>query len=296
MTDELQWFKHAEAAGFVFLEIPHGEKGTHVSGWTAPGATVTGKFPSADAALQWRDGRRCNLGVGSESGSRLRILDADDDVARDVVTSILEADGVTTLSMDTPRGRAWLFVLGDGADIPPLKEHEGAAYGIGSLGVRAAGQYQVAPGSVVGVDVYGEGKPPPDDSGGPWRYRARDVAPVATMPAKLVDALNHVRADRGEPGKQAPGGVPRTEGRARGARQALGCRTVELGTAVLRDLVLNHGSGRQRCGVPRGVLDGLASRVDPRESSRSRGCVDRRATRATGGRIAGRDARSPGTD
>lgn len=249
---ERTWFKHAEAAGFVFLEIPRGVKSTHVSGWTASGSKVTGKFAAADAALDWRGPGRCNLGVGSESGSRLRIVDADDDKARDVVTSILEAEGVTTLSLNTPRGHAWLFRLPDGADIPPLKEHEGAAYGIGKLGIRAAGQYQVAPGSVVEIGAYSQPdeagkpsyKPPPDDSGGPWQYSIRDVAPVAVMPAKLVDALNAVRGDRGEPGKQAPpGGGARTGGHSRGARQALGCRTVEIGVAVLRDLVLK-GSGR----------------------------------------------------
>ena len=252
MTDERQWFKHAEEAGFVFLGIPRGEKATGVSGWTKPGAKVKGKFPSAGAALDFRGDGRCNLGVGTEQGSLGRILDADDDVARDLVEGHLHDAGVTTLSMDTPRGRAWLFTLPTGTDLPPLKEHQGTAGGIGALGVRTAGQYQVAPGSMVEAGAYsnpeeaGEAgyKPPPDDSGGPWHYRARDVAPVATMPEALIQAIVEARAKAtvtnpgtdGEPRGQA-GAKPR-------GRAGLGCRTVEIGIAVLRDLVRNEGSGR----------------------------------------------------
>ena len=243
MTTERDWFKHAEAAGFVFLYIPGMEKGTHVTGWTTPGARAKGKFPSADAALIWRDGGDVpgNLGVGSESGSRLRILDAADDRARDFVTGILEAEGVTTLSMDTPRGRAWLFRLPKGEDIPPLKEGEGEA---GGLGVRAAGQYQVAPGSMVGPGAYGPNKPPPDDSGGPWHYRARDVVPVAVMPMALVQALRDVRAAPAKPQAAGTAGPQTRREGAGSGRQALGCRTLDLGVATLRDLVLNQGSGR----------------------------------------------------
>ena len=197
------WFKLAEEAGFVFLEIPRGEKGTHVAKWTVPGSKSSGKFETADNTLDRRGPGRCNLGVGLERRSRLRIVGADDGQACDVVTAILEAQGVTTLSMRTPRGSAWLFRLPDGVDIPQLKEGEGAAAGLGKLSIRAEGQYQVAPGSVVGIGAYSTPddsvnpgvKPPPDDSGGPWQYSIRDMAPVATMPAKLVEAIQCAREE-----------------------------------------------------------------------------------------------------
>ena len=279
MTDEerqryerdRQWYEHAQAAGFVILLLSRPfAKGDPPKGWTARGSKVWGKYPADFAAfavglrnVPSRDrgtGEPLpprNLAIGTERGGRGIIVDADDDTAVAAVTALLDDAGVVTLSETTPRGVAWLFTLPEGVDLPKLNET--MVGGLGLLGTRPAGHYQVGPGSVVGVEAYGPNKPPPDESGGPWEYRCRDVAPVAVMPAKLVeairgaraqsrgeaefrDALAAARAAMGDPGRpliHRPGVK-----RPRRGRRALDCRTVGIGVEVLRDLVRGEGGGR----------------------------------------------------
>ena len=164
MTNEREWYLLAEAAGeaagFVFLRLPTMREFPPPGGkddppmWTEPDSERAGKYRMAAAALAWRDeaGREGseaprNLAVGVEKGKRGVIVDANDASAVAAVTRLLDDAGVVTLSMKTPRGVAWLFTLPDGGDLPKLNET--MVGGLGLLGTRPAGHYQVAPGSMV---------------------------------------------------------------------------------------------------------------------------------------------------
>ena len=277
-----EWYEHAESADFVFLRIPGGSKATHATGWTGYAVAVRGKVVTATAAMKLL-GAGHNVGVGIEkagteadgspAGGRGIILDADDDDAIAAVDARLKAAGVVTLSANTPRGVAWYFTLPDGVTLPKL--NESMVSGLGLLGTRPAGHYQVGPGSQVGPGAYGQNKTPPDESGGPWFYTVRDVEPVAELPTSLGDAIVQARAKAegeslplqaapakakaaaagpspkgGQSGDESPrtggegkaGGGP--EPRRRSGRRALGCRSVDLGIATLRHLVQAEGRGR----------------------------------------------------
>ena len=249
-----EWYGHAQAAGFVFLRLSEPmAKGPPPTGWPVPGK-VWGKDTDAARVVAFRagDGTKPNLAVGVETGGRGIILDADDGSAVASVAELLDVAGVRTLSQTTPRGVAWFFTLPDGVELPKL--NESMVSGVGLLGTRPAGHYQVGPGSVVDGGAYGPKKPPPDDSGGPWFYRPRDVVPVAVMPDSLIEAIRSARA-------KARGEAPRDtgqEGRARNGAapmdwdardyfppdETLGCRTVEIGIATLRHLVNDQRAGR----------------------------------------------------
>ena len=247
---EREWYEHAQAAGFVFLALDQPmAKHNPPGGWAKPGAKVRGKYPAADVALTMRgDGEgRPNLAVGSENGTNTIIVDADDGEAVKRVDAFLERAGVVTLSQTTPRGVGYLFTLPAGVRLEKLDES--MVGGLGLLGTRPAGFYQVGPGSVVGAGCYGPKKAPPDDSGGPWAYRPRDVVPAAVMPDSLIEATRTARAmGRGEGPRteHGPDGYrDRRPSSGAGTRgQALGCRTVGLGIETLRHLVTDQGGGR----------------------------------------------------
>lgn len=147
---ERDWYLQAQAGGYVFLELSEPmAKHNPPSGWTGRGAKVRGKYADAGTALTMRgDGAdRKNLAVGSESGTRCIILDADDEAAVAAVTAMLDQAGTVTLSEATPRGVAWFFTLPAGVELPKL--NESMVSGLGLLGTRVAGQYQLGPGSAV---------------------------------------------------------------------------------------------------------------------------------------------------
>ena len=251
----VRWYRHAEDAGFVFLGIARGTKAVSIKSWQLPGANEqAGKYCDADGALQYRERTGFNLGVGIERGGRGYILDADDGVAVRTVEGWLQRAGQRTLSAVTPRGRAYFFTLpGDG---PPAVIKENMFLGFGGLGTRIPGQYQVGPGSQVDAGAYGPNKPPPDASGGPWKYTVLDVCPVIELPAHALDRIRTARARRDRQaakGPSGPAGSPpsREAGSERLERlgpevspERLYCTSVRKATRQLVRLVRETGRGR----------------------------------------------------
>ena len=184
MNDELlQWYEAAQRAGFTLIPITdEKDKGRPLTGWNKPGA----KTLSPSLAVK-RIKAGLNVGVGPNNAAKhLVVMDQDSQIAIDRH----QAEGPpVTLSIKTPRGVAHLYSLPDGAELPNLTEGMGERAGIGELGLRLAGKYQVGPGSVVDERAYKAKKSGPPPGKSPWRYEVGDLAEVEEMPQGVIDYI-----------------------------------------------------------------------------------------------------------